>query len=192
MDVVAIEFFFSPIHFHGVIYVLAYPSFEPSSTKWIADFRAIHEPQRAKLVPPHVTLVFGVTETHLQAVGDLVEVASNQTRAFRVSFDRSTIEFDPFEKKYKIFLLCGDGSGKVTSLHNRLYEGAHRSQLGTARPFKPHMTLATYDTRVDLEQVEPSIAARLPINAELRSLEMVRFADGKLTPLKTVSFLSKA
>ena len=189
MDKPAIEFSCSPLHCLAVIYVLAYPVFEASCARRIADFRAKHERQRAELVPPHVTLVFGVVDEHLQAVAQLVETATSQTQEFNVSFDDYVIEFDPFEKKYKIFLLCGAGSSKMTTLHNQLYEGTHRAELSSAHPFRSHMTIATYERRADIEQVDISRIGELPINGELRALELVQLIDGKLTTLKTVPFL---
>ena len=92
-----------------MIYVLANPVFDTSSAERIASFRAKHEPQRAKLVPPHITLVFGVANNNLQTVSGLVEVISQQFSAFPISFDRHVTEYDPFEKKYKILLLCCAG-----------------------------------------------------------------------------------
>ena len=176
-------------HYPKMIYVLAYPEFDPSCAGQICGFRAKHEPQRAKLVPPHITLVFGVKSEHLQTITELVEATSSQTQEFPVAFDDHAIEFDPFEEKYKIFLLCGDGSCRVNALHNQLYEGKHRAELCSAHPFRPHMTIATYDKRADIEQVDISDAGGLPVYAKLRALEIVQFTNDELSALKTVPFL---
>lgn len=165
-DFAAVEFLKSTRHYPTMIYVLAYPEFEPSCAGRIRDFRARHEPQRAKLVPPHITLVFGVKGEYLQTITELVEAVSSQTHEFLIAFDDHAIEFDPFEKKYKIFLLCGDGSCTVNALHNQLYEGEHRAELSSTHPFRPHMTIATNDKRAEIE----------------------RFSNGELSTLKTVPF----
>ncbi|MDA7964375.1 2'-5' RNA ligase family protein [Ruegeria sp.] len=171
-----------------MIYVLAYPEFEPSCAGRIRSFRAKHEPQRAKLVPPHITLVFGVKDEHLQTITELVEAVSNQTHEFPIAFDDHAIEFDPFEQKYKIFLLCGDGSCTVTALHDQLYNGEHRTELNSTHPFRPHMTIATYDERAEIERLDVSDAGELPICGKLRALEIMRFSNGELSTLKTVPF----
>ncbi|EBA02884.1 hypothetical protein RB2150_02929 [Rhodobacterales bacterium HTCC2150] len=173
-----------------MIYVLAYPIFESGSAERISAFRAKHEPQRAKYVPPHITLVFGVANEHLQSISGLVEVASRQCSIFPVVFDDWISEFDPFEKKHKVLLLCGDGQAKVTSLHNQLYEGSHRSEFSSAHQFRAHMTVATYDKRTDLDQVDVSTVGEFPIEGKLSALELVRFEDGRLTTLKTVPFVA--
>lgn len=182
-------YFASTLQDRVVIYVLAYPVFEPNSAERIRAFRTKHEPERAKLVPPHITLVFGVANEHLQTVAGLVDMASGQTKAFPVVFDGYVTEFDSFEKKHKMFLLCGGGNERITSLHNRLYEGAHGLEWSSAHPFEPHMTIATYDERADVERVDISAIGELLIRGKLSALELVRFEDGRLTPLKTVPFI---
>lgn len=89
-----------------------------------------------------------------------------------------------------MFLLCGDGNEHITSLHNQLYEGEHGLEFGSAHPFKPHMTIATYDERADVEQVDVSAVGKLPIRGKLSALELVRFEGGRLTKLKTVPFIA--
>ncbi len=173
-----------------MIYVLAYPVFNRRSAERIDAFRAKHEPQRAKLVPPHITLVFGVANVHLQNVSELVDMVSQQSNAVPVVFDRYVKEFDPFEKKHKIFLLCSEGSTAVTLLHNQLYDGAHRSEFSSTHQFKPHMTVATYNERSDVDQVDVSAVGDFPIKGRVSALELVRFEGGRLTKLKSAPLIA--
>ncbi len=168
-----------------MIFVLAYPEFERSCSDRIQAFRAEHEPVRAGLVPAHVTLVYGMSDRYLQQVAALVEKVSTQTRAFSVGFADYTIEFDPFEHKHKILLLCGEGAGQVTALHNQLYEGEHRAEFDTTHPFRPHMTIASYDERAEVEQVDVSEVGTLPFYGHVRALEVVQLVDGRLETLKS-------
>ena len=169
-----------------MIYVLAYPEFAPSCADRIHEFRARHEPERAKLVPPHVTLVFGVGRQHLPVVTDLAEAAARETRAFEVSFDRYKIEFDPFDKKHKLFLLCSEGGDTVTALHNHLYDGDHRAEFSAAHPFQPHMTIASYGSRSEIERVNVEDAGALPLRGALRALQIVELSNGALSTRRTV------
>ena len=172
-----------------MIYVLAYPTFDQRSTELIDAFREKHEPQRAKLVPPHITLVFGVTNEHLQSVSGLVDVVSQQSSAVTVTFDSHVTEFDPFEKKYKIFLLCGEGRAAIKSLHNQLYEGAQRSEYSLSHPFKPHMTIGSYTEQADVDQVDVSAVGEFPIRGQVSSLELVQLESGQLKTLKTAPLI---
>lgn len=186
-----VAYFTPALHSRTVIYVLAYPIFEPEFAKRIRAFRARHEPERARLVRPHITLVFGVADEHRQAVSGLVDMVSGRTSAFPVIFDRCVFEFDPFETKYKLFLLCPDENKGITALHDQLYEGGHRSVLSSEHPFKPHMTIASYDERADAEQIDLSEIGDLPIRAKLSALTLVRLEGGRLTELKTAPFGAK-
>ncbi|WP_224824639.1 2'-5' RNA ligase family protein [Cognatishimia sp. MH4019] len=172
-----------------MIYVLGYPVFEPSCGRRIAKFRAKHERRRAELVPAHITLVFGVPEQHLETIAELVDKSSSRFQEFKVSFNKYVVEFDPFEEKHKIFLLCRTGSDKARALHEQLYDGSHRSALSSEHPFRPHMTVATYETRADIERVDVSHVGEFPIEGILGALEVVQLKDGKLTTLKSVPFL---
>ena len=173
-----------------VIYVLAYPELERRSAERVSTFRATHEPERARLVPPHVTLVFGVANEYLGEVTGLVDTVSHQIEAFPILFDDCVIEFDPFEKTYKLFLLCGEGSEQISALHNQLYQGRHRSELSSAHPFKPHMTIATYKELADLEKVDFSAIGELPIRGNLSAMALVQLEDGCLTTLKTAPLIA--
>ncbi|MEL6609654.1 MAG: 2'-5' RNA ligase family protein [Pseudomonadota bacterium] len=171
-----------------MIYVLAYPAFDPAVARRVDDFRARHEPQRARLVPPHITLVFGSDDSHLPFISDLVDRVADQTAGVSVGFNRLEARFDPFEGKHKLFLLCGEGSDQITDLHHRLYDGPHRSDLSDDHPFVPHMTVATQDERKTLEQIDTSALGDLPIRTTLSALELVRFDGSRLTTVRTAPF----
>ncbi|MEM6660198.1 MAG: 2'-5' RNA ligase family protein, partial [Pseudomonadota bacterium] len=126
---------------------------------------------------------------HLQIITELVETATSQMQAFPISFDDHAIEFDPFEQKYKIFLFCGNGSVRVNALHNQLCNGEHVAEVNSTHPFRPHMTIATYERRADIERVDISDAGVLPLHGKLRALDVVRFANGELSRLMTAPFL---
>lgn len=187
-DFAAVELSKPTRQYPEMIYVLAYPEFDPTCANRIHDFRAKHEPHRAKLVPPHLTLVFGVKSKHLQIITELADAVSCQTQAFQITFDDYSIEFDPFEQKHKILLLCGKGRRNVTALHNQLYDGGHRAEFSASHPFRPHMTVATCDTSAQIEQINVSDAGPLPFHATLKALEVVQLSNGALSTIKKLPF----
>ncbi|MGR3502462.1 2'-5' RNA ligase family protein [Pseudaestuariivita sp.] len=168
-----------------MLYVLAYSVFAPESAARIDAFRAAHEPERARLVRPHITLVFGVSAQHQQAVSDLVDHVAAETRVMPVVFDQHAIRHDPFENKHKLFLLCGAGGDHVTTLHRQLYDGPHRAELSADHPFEPHLTVASYDALAKLEQADLSALGPLPIPATLTALDLVQLEAGCLRTLKS-------
>lgn len=133
--------------------------------------------------------MFGVDEVHLKSVTKRVGETSGKTQDFSIEFHTTEIDFDPFEEKYKIFLRCGEGGEEITALHNQLYNGEHRIEFASGNLFRPHMTVATYDKRVDIERVEVSELGDLPIWGKLFALQIVRFAHGKLSLIMSTPFL---
>ena len=88
-----------------------------------------------------------------------------------------------------MFLLCGEGGERITSLHDQLYEGPHRSDLSLEHPFKPHMTIASYTDRAALERVDARTLGDFPIRARVSALELVQVNNGRLTTLKRAALL---
>jgi 2'-5' RNA ligase len=169
-----------------MIFVLAYPEFEPIVAGHIARFRSAYEPERAKLVRPHITLVFG-----LRNIDPLEFIASCEKIAERVSeisvnFEDTEIAHDPFEKTHKLFLVCSTGKDHLIALHERLYDGLHRSELHPTIPFRPHMTIATHSDRAMIERLDVAAIGNLPMSGKIHSLEVVDLVENTVLSLRTI------
>lgn len=169
-----------------MIYVLAYPEFDPYTARRINRFRTAHEPERAALVPPHVTLVFGLRNADAKAVIALCEKVARATSELRIDFADSKIVYDPYEKNNKIFLVCGNGKDSLKDWHNQLYDGPHRIELNSDISYEPHMTVATHDDRSVLENLDLAEIGTLPLVGTIRALQVVKLDDGTLRTLETV------
>ncbi|PZQ95647.1 MAG: hypothetical protein DI533_18570 [Cereibacter sphaeroides] len=171
-------------------YVLAYPEFEPAVGKRIDAFRSNHEPGRAGIVPPHITLVFGLRNPHLQEFFEVCEDAAAAVSEFAVDFKKTEIVYDSFENTHKIFLVCSTGKSRLIELHDLLYNGPNRKELNLDIPYRPHMTVATNVDRTVIENLDVTDIGALPISGTVRSLEVVDFTNGVLRPLRTFLFRS--
>ena len=171
-----------------MIYVLAYPEFEPNSARQINHFRSRHEPERAKLVPPHVTLVFGLKDRNPRDILTLCERVVENARRLTIEFTSSELAYDPFEHRHKLLLLCGKGGDALISLHNQIYDGLHRIELKPGIGYRPHMTVATHVDRAIIERLEVVEVGTFPISATINSLEMVELAHGNLNNLASIPF----
>lgn len=130
-----------------MIYVLAYPQFEPSVAERIRRFRTENEPARAELVPPHVTLVFGLMNIRLHEFLAHCEAVANRSSQFEVAFVSEEITHDPFEHTYKLLLVSSAGGSQLAALHDQLYEGVQSAERKVDIPYRPHMTIATNPDR---------------------------------------------
>lgn len=169
-----------------MIYVLAYPEFEPSVADSINRFRSAREPERAKLVPAHVTLVFGLRNVHPQEFFKLCESVAKRASDVTVTFTASEIAYDPYENAYKLFLLSSTGSRALSALHQQLYEGPHRAELDTSIPYRPHMTIATDRDRTVLERLDVGAAGSYPITGKITALNVVEHIDTGLHRLGVI------
>ena len=171
-----------------MIYVLAYPQFEPRVAERIRRFRTENEPARAKLGPPHVTLVFGLMNIRPHEFLAQCEVIADRSSQFEVSFVSEEITHDPFEQTYKLLLISSTGSSQLAALHDRLYEGVQRAERKDDIPYRPHMTVATNPDRTIIERLETSSLGGFPLLGILRALEVVKLENGGLHHLRTIPF----
>jgi len=120
-------------------YVLCYPKLEADDLARIEAFRRAHEPARAKLVPAHITLVFGVASISAEALAGRVTAVVRDSAPFAFAFDG--MEVSAHEGgDHNLFLRVGEGKDRLSALHEALYEGLER---GREIEFTPHMTIAT-------------------------------------------------
>jgi len=169
-----------------MIYVLAYPKLEAKISRSLAAFRQTHEPERAQLVAPHITLVFGVRKSSPEEIAAICDQVASKTSAISTEFSKSEICYDPFEKVHKISLLCTKGAKQLTALHRDLYEGPHSDEFDTDIPFRPHMTVGANSNLSELEDVSLASIGTLPITAEIDSLSVVQIANRELQTICSV------
>ena len=171
-----------------MIYVLAYPHFDSKVAASIDRFRSAYEPERVRLVRPHLTLVFGLRAVIAEEVVAFCRHTTAAEKPFSIAFDRTEIIHDSVEETYKICMVCSEGSDAIVSLHRALYDGTHRSQLRPDIPFRPHMTIATDARLAILETAKTDHVAKFPVRAEIRGIDIVEICSGNLKSLSNIKF----
>jgi 2'-5' RNA ligase len=171
-----------------MIYVLVYPAFDDRLMGSVQAFRLTHEPDRARLVPPHVTLVFALHQVEEEAfLSHCGQIAQKRCR-FSVSFRAFRAAFDPYEDVYKLMLDCGEGKLPLTQIHDDLYSWLKHHGHDQPPGFSPHMTVATHPDKDQIEQIDRRTLGRLPLYAEVGALEIVKLHGGELSLLQSVPF----
>jgi 2'-5' RNA ligase len=169
-----------------MLYVLAYPKFEPLVADRIERFRNAHEPERALLVPPHITLVFGLSTANAAEMLDLCAKTAREVAPLDITFSHGEPSYDPFERTHKLFLMCDTGKDAIISLHRRLYDGPHRSELSADTPYQPHMTIASHSDPACIAALNKDDIGPFPIPGRLQSLNVVKVANEQLTTLQCI------
>ncbi|MEM6460425.1 MAG: 2'-5' RNA ligase family protein [Pseudomonadota bacterium] len=168
-----------------MLFVLAYPKFAPLDAKSIARFRSANEPERAKLVDPHVTLVFGMKNALLPDLAIACGGVARITSKFAISFTASEIVYDPHEGVHKLCLLVSEGRQEIVALHEDLQDGPQQDQRDTKIGFSPHMTVATNRKRSIIEELDTAAIRHFPIAGIIEKLHIVKLAEETLHPLET-------
>jgi 2'-5' RNA ligase len=164
-----------------MLYVLSYPVLTKADDERIETYRRIYEPERARFVHAHVTLVFGVRLIETKDLASQVAALTMQRSAFEVTFDRTEQAESP-GGVHNVFLLVGEGALALESMHQGLYTGSLSYELLPGMPFRAHMTVATAASR---DLLQPAIRdipkLGLPIRGLIHALNIVSLENGTLT-----------
>jgi 2'-5' RNA ligase len=164
-----------------MLYVLSYPVFTPADDERIEAYRRVYEPERARLVRAHVTLVFGVRSIETNDLVSQVAALAMKRSAFEIMFDRAEQAESP-GAVHNVFLLAGEGALALESMHRELYTGSISSELLPGMPFRAHMTVATAASRDLLQPAVKDIPKLgLSIRGLIRALNVVSLENGGLT-----------
>ncbi|WP_420862392.1 2'-5' RNA ligase family protein [Algirhabdus cladophorae] len=171
-----------------MIYVLAYPQFKSNTAQVLERFRAKHEPERAKMVPPHITLAFALRDIDLDLFFDHCQKICASVQPFQITFNQQAVVWDPYENTHKLFLWVGAGAAKLNNLHRRIYDDPNVPAACMDGTFRPHMTIGTNADQKALEGLDAAILSHFPIPARQNGLDVVGLLDGTVTPLRHYSF----
>ena len=164
-----------------MLYVLSYPVLAKADDERIEAYRRVYEPERARLVGAHVTLVFGVRSIETNALASQVAALAMKRPAFEVTFDRAEQEESP-GGVHNVFLLAGESALALESMHRELYSGSLGSELLPGMPFRAHMTVATAASRDLLQPAIKDVPKLcLPIRGLISALNVVSLENGTLT-----------
>ena len=167
--------------------MLMYPEFAPEVRAWIDRYRTIYEPARAKMVAPHVTLVFGVKQIAEPMLVELCENVARQQDAFDVSFEKVRFERDALDGMIKGYLEIGAGARQVRGLHHALYQGPHANEYRRDIAFVPHMTVATVGNETECEvAMKQADSIAMPVFGRMAAISVVRLSDGKVSEIAEI------
>jgi 2'-5' RNA ligase len=170
-----------------MLYVLCRPLLGDALDR-IEAFRRVHEPERAKLVPAHITLVFGVTSVSADELMTLASEAVADTGPFAVSLAHAETFEDPASGEHKLILMVDRGADRLTQLHERLYAGMVVTERRAAIPFRPHITVATSRCRDVICAAHLEVGQVLPVHGCIETLSVVALRAGAITPIADLRF----
>jgi hypothetical protein len=169
------------------VFVIAPLVLRPDDAEGVALLRKTYDPN-AGVVPPHVTMVFGVDDgLESEALRwARIQVAAFATAGLR--FTLATVARDYENSAWYLFLMPKQIPPALAELHRRLNSGPLQGAPDV--PFDAHLTLGRFQERVLAEAVaRDRNAAGVAIEARIETLEVLLF-DGKAARNRTTLPLS--
>ena len=152
--------------------IVAYPSLDDTDRQWIEAFRARHDPQSPR-IDVHFTLVFPV-EAQPNDLEPGIVAATNSLPPISFAIRSTKVVRDVLGDMSHVFLVPDEGSGEITTLHDRLYAGVLRRHLRTDIPFVPHMTVGAAADFATAEKVAEGLSVHSRIvRGTVLSIELV-------------------
>ena len=124
--------------------ILIFPKFK--NLNLIQEVRLKYD-NLAKLVPPHVTLVFPFSDSICDSeLVSLVKSKIQNLAPFYVNFKGVLLDYDTYTNSHFIYLKCIEGSDNIQKIHDILYSTFPlSSHLNTNIKYIPHITLGHTD-----------------------------------------------
>lgn len=174
-------------------YVVALPELSDEDREYVGELRARHDAAQHRLVPPHVTLVFGTEEITASAVFAHVVDAAAAFGPFECVFREALVVRDPLKATYDVFLVPEEGRDELDRLHDALYVGVLESELRPEIAYVPHMTVARFESLAEAQALAATIAAHgLPIRASIGRLDVLCGAGAGIVTAGRVWLSSEA
>lgn len=166
---------------------LAYPELSSEDLESIQGYRQQHDELYYKVVDPHFTLVFPVTDTPKEV---FIEEVNERAKGFRkIDFviRCATINKDAFSEYYHIFLVPDKGYSKIIKLHDSLYRGILKDNLRLDIDFIPHIGVGNSKDRFLCKKlVDQWNKKEFSIRGTISGLTVVEYENGVVTDLVKV------
>jgi hypothetical protein len=165
------------------VFVIAPLILQPADAERVELLRASYDPN-AKVVPPHVTMVFGVDDGLESAVVRWARIQAGAFASAALRFTLATVARDYENSAWYLFLMPKQVPAVLAELHRRLNSGPLQGAPDV--PFDAHLTLGRFQERVLADAVARDCnVGDVGIEARIAALEVVLF-DGKEARNRTV------
>jgi hypothetical protein len=165
------------------VFVIAPLTLQPVDAERVALLRTSYDPHAA-VVPPHVTMVFGVDDGLEREALRWARIQAGAFSAAALRFTLATVARDYENSAWYLFLMPKQIPPALAELHRRLNSGPLQGAPDVA--FDAHLTLGRFQERVLADAVaRDGNAAGLAIEARIAALEVVLF-DGTAAQNRTL------
>ena len=167
--------------------VLSYPVISRDDFNWIQAVRVNHDKLHYKVVAPHFTIVFPLSDMDRVR---FIEHIKHQSRGFKkIAFVlRSAVIVKDATSEYThVFLVPDEGYGDIVKLHDRLYSGQLASELRLDIPFIPHIGIGNaIDPQVCKELADDLNKQDFTIEGIIETLYVLWYEGNKVNTIEQI------
>lgn len=154
------------------------PRFPASAVSWLQELRAKYDRKNARLVAPHVTLVFPTSSLPEERFVAHVVSCSRGANVGTVGFSAVRVFADGSADTHLVYLLPSFGAELFLQLHEKLYSGPLGPLSRPGSEYVPHITLGRFSSTDAAAAVAGQInAAPNPIAGEVEAIDIVHVGE---------------
>ena len=161
-----------------VLAAVCIPRFPADAASWLQQLRERYDPKHARLVPPHVTLVF---PTDLLAEVPFVAHVVSHLRGANggtVGFSSAREFEDASAGAHLVYLLPSFGAELLLQLHDKLNSGPLRPRPRSESQYLPHITLGRFSSADTAAAVAAEInETSNPITGGVDAVDIVHVSE---------------
>ena len=172
------------------LFTLAYPRLSEKDTKFIEEFRRLHDGHHA-LVRAHFTMVFGCSGVDERAYLEHVREVARLSRPVPFVCRYAMLGADHEGGRAYVFLVPDEGYSGISRIHDALYRREMAAFLRLDIPYVPHITLGSSADRAAMKtRCDELNQSELSVHGSLEALTVVAQEDGSLVDVGSFPFKS--
>ncbi len=170
--------------------VLAFPEISGKDFEWIQSVRKKDDERYFKVVEPHFTIVFPVSNIEEKNFIHHVNEKVAGTGEFYFVLRCAQVVKDSFSDYYDVFLIPEEGYRIFVKLHDKLYTDILANDLRIDIPFIPHLGIANSKDPKKCKQIADSINGRnLEIFGAVKNLDVVSYENNVVKRITGIPLL---
>jgi 2'-5' RNA ligase superfamily len=167
--------------------VVSYPIISPSHFAWIQDLRKQYDEINFKVISPHFTLVFPVSNIKEEAFVQHVRQSMKSIQSFEFVIRCATIFNDAFRRYTHLFLVPDEGYSHIIKLHDQLYTGVLAKELRLDIAFIPHIGIANFHDASSCKQLADNInKQQFEIHGRVEKLDIIWDENDRIGTIEEV------
>lgn len=171
---------------HVALVVITYPVWSSQDRSRIDALRSEHDPLRAGVVDPHLTLVSPTASLQVDALQEHTRSHAEAFGPITLLLDRLDVVEDDSGAFFHTFLVPTIGYEQVVALHDALYRPPLDAELRRDIEYVPHVGVGTGARTAMIALAEQLRREGVTIPARLKELTIARYDGTKVHDLVTV------